>query len=282
MSKAIRVRDTLIRAAYSRTMSMPLERPVQELFQVTVTATEQVAPIMRRLTLQAPELVDYAPLGPDEYFGLVMPAEGHDLPELPPTDPDRATPRGKFAVPDEAQPSVRWYTIRAHRPELGEVDVDVVTHGDAGPGSAWVLRAEVGSVAAFQTGTSAYRTEGVEGPQVIAGDETALPAISRILEELPAGVEAYVFLEVPTLGDLPTLPTPRNATIRVLERGAGAPGSALVPAIESADLPIPTAAWIAGEQGSVAAVRRHLTGVRGAQKRSVYFCPYWILGKPRG
>jgi NADPH-dependent ferric siderophore reductase len=282
MSKAIRVRDKLIRAAYARSMSMPIERPAQNLFRVTVTAVAQVSPIMRRLTLHAPELATFCPLGPDEYFGLVMPAEGHELPELPPADPDRATPRGAFEVPEEQQPAVRWYTIRAHRPEVGEVDVDVVTHGDAGPGSSWVIRAGVGAVAAFQTGTSAYRTEDVDGPQVIAGDETALPAISRILEELPATVEAYVFLEVPARGDVPPLPTAPNAIITILERGTDAPGSALMPAIEAAELPIPTAAWVAGEQGSVAAVRRHLTGVLGAQKRSVYFCPYWILGKPRG
>lgn len=282
MSKAIRVRDKLIRAAYSRSMSMPIERTTQQLFVVTVTAAEQLSPIMRRLTLAAPELADYRPLGPDEYFGLVMPADGHELPPLPEPDPDRATPRGTFEVPEEQQPSVRWYTIRAHRPEAGEVDVDVVTHGDAGPGSAWVLRAQVGSVAAFQTGTSAYRTQEAEGPQIIAGDETALPAISRILEELPGTVEAHVFLEVPAVSDVPPLPSAHNATITVLERGTDTPGSALVPAIEAAELPIPTSAWIAGEQGSVAAVRRHLTGALGAQKRSVYFCPYWILGKPRG
>ncbi|QDO86968.1 siderophore-interacting protein [Ornithinimicrobium ciconiae] len=282
MSRALRVRDTLIRAAYARSMSMPIEREAHQLFRVTVTAAEQVSPIMRRLTLRAPELADYQPLGPDEYFGLVMPAAGQDLPALPEADPDRATPRGSFDVPDEQQPDVRWYTIRAHRPEVGEVDVDVVTHGDAGPGSAWVLRAEVGSQAAFQTGTAAYRTEQASGAQVIAGDETALPAISRILEELPATVEAHVFLEVPAVTDVPPLPSPRSAMITVVERGTGLPGSALVPAIEAASLPIPTASWIAGEKATVAAVRRYLTSEIGAAKRAVYFCPYWILGKPRG
>lgn len=284
MSKAIRLRDTLIRAAYARSMSMPMDRRDHQLFTVRVTRAEQISPIMRRLTLTAPELVAYRPLGPDEYFGLVMPADGWPLPVLPGADPDRATPRGAFDVPAEQEPTIRWYTIRAHRPEVGEVDVDIVTHGDAGPGSAWVERAEVGAEVAFQTGTSAYRTEGATGVHVIAGDETALPAISRILEELPRAVEAYVFLEVPSLADVPALPDVpgAKANVTVLERGTGAPGSALVPAIEGAELPIPTASWIAGEKGAVAAVRRHLTNEVGAQKRAVYFCPYWILGKPRG
>nr|WP_306238273.1 MULTISPECIES: siderophore-interacting protein [unclassified Ornithinimicrobium] len=259
-----------------------MERAAHQLFPVTVTAVQDLSPIMRRLTLSAPELGDYAPLGPDEFFGLVMPPEGHDLPELP-QDPDRATPRGAFGdLPEEARPEARWYTLRAHRPALGEVDVDVVAHGDAGPGSSWVLRAEVDAVAGFQTGTAAYRTGGATGPQVIAGDETAAPAISRILEVLPEGVEAHVFLEVPTVGDVPDLPHPAGATITVIERGTHAPGSALISAVEAADLPIPTGSWLAGEQKTVAGVRRHLVGTLGAEKRSIYHCAYWILGRARG
>lgn len=282
MSKALRVRDKLIRAAFSRTMSMPMDREAHQLFSVTVTSVRQLSPSMRRLTVSAPELVDYRPLGPDEYFGLVMPPSGHGLPELP-QDPDRATPRGLFTgLPVEERPQVRWYTVRAHRPQLGEVGVDIVTHGDAGPGSSWALRVEVGSVAGFQTGTAAYRTQGASGPQVIAGDETAVPAISRILEEVPADVEAHVFLEVPTIGDVPDLPSPAGATITVVERGGEAPGSALVPAVAAADLPIPTTSWLAGEQKAVAGVRRHLVGTLGAEKRSVYHCAYWVLGRARG
>lgn len=282
MSKALRVRDKLLRAAFARTMSMPMDRPEHQLFPITVTAVEALSPIMRRLTVRAPELGDYRPLGPDEYFGLVMPPPGHDLPELA-QDPDRATPRALFrSLPEQERPEVRWYTVRAHRPAHGEVDVDIVTHGDAGPGSSWVLRAAVGTRAAFQTGTAAYRTQGTSGPQVIAGDETAVPAISRILEELPADVQAHVFLEVPAVGDVPDLPDPVGATITVLERGADAPGSALVSAVEAADLPIPTAAWLAGEQKAIAGVRRHLVGTLGAEKRSIYHCAYWILGRPRG
>lgn len=282
MSTAIRVRDKLIRAAFSRTMSMPMERPVHQLFPVTVTATEQLSPIMRRLTLRAPELSDFSVLGPDEYFGLVMPPSGHPLPELP-QDPDRATPRGRFGhLPEEARPEVRWYTVRDHRPEAGEIDVDVVTHGDAGPGSSWVLGAEVGSVAGFQTGTAAYRTEGTGGPQLIAGDETAVPAISRILESLPEGVTAHVFVEVPSAADVPPLPQADGATLTVVERGDGAPGSALVPAVEQADLPVLTSAWVAGEQKAVAGVRRHVTGSLGVEKRAIYHCAYWILGRARG
>lgn len=282
MTTVTKVRDTLTRAAFARSMSMPMERSVHALFRVQVTAVEELTSVMRRLTLQAPELSHFEPLGPDEFFGLVMPPQGHPLPDLP-QDPDSPTPRGRFdGLPEQERPEVRWYTVRAHRPSLGEVDVDVVTHGDAGPGTSWVRRAEVGSVAGFQTGTSAYRTEGVGGTQVIAGDETALPAISRIIEELPAAVEAHIFLEVPARRDVPALPTAPGATITLVERGDGEPGSALLPAVREAQLPWPSSAWIAGEQSAVAAVRRHLIRELGAEKRSVYFCPYWIVGKPRG
>lgn len=275
------VRDRAERTAYERTMAMPVERTDHACFPVTVTAVGDLTAQVRRLTLQAPELRTFEPMGPDEFFGLLMPRPGQRLPDLSTiTGPN---PRPVLAgLPEADRPDLRWYTVRAHRPAVGEVDVDVVVHGDAGPGTAWIRRVEVGQVAAYQTGTACYRT-GHGGHQVIAGDESAVPAIAAILEGLEDDVTPHVLIEVPSVeADLPSLPDVRRGQLVVVERGSEAPGSALLPALAAMALPELRYAWVCGEQQSAASARRHLVQERGMAKTAVYFCCYWILGKPRG
>lgn len=287
MSTLTALRDRAVekaaRRAFARTMAMPIERPRHTCFAVTVRAVTDLTPLMRRLTLHAPELVGFTPLGPDEYFGLVMPPAGAALPPLPADG--GANPRPAFSgLAHEQRPAVRWYTIRAHRPALGEVDVDVVVHpGDpaAGPGADWVLGARTGDRAGFQTGTACYRLDGAPGAHVLVADETGVPAASAILEQLPDGVTAHLFVEVPRLDDVPPLPDVTGAFVQVIERGDDVPGSAVLPALAAADLPPVVFGWTVGEQGMVKEARRHLVSERGIDKRAVYFCGYWIQGRER-
>lgn len=275
-----RIREKVRRAAYARSTAMPIERERHSCFPVTVRAVLDLGPQLRRLTLTAPELVDYRPLGPDEYFGLVMPPPGQNLPDL--SGSTGANCRAALAeLPETRRPDLRWYTVRAHRPALAELDLDVVTHGEDGPGSRWVRRAEAGSAAAFQTGSACYRLGAAPGDQVVVGDETALPAVEAILAQIEDSVRPHVFVEVPS-ADALAHPVMQDDRVHLLTRGADAPGSALLPALEAADLPELSFGWVCGEQGMVAAVRRHLVDERRLDKRSVYFCAYWIQGRPRG
>ncbi|WP_153395182.1 siderophore-interacting protein [Ornithinicoccus halotolerans] len=279
-----RVRTRVRRAAYARTMAMPIEREHHHGFPVTVTDVVDVTPHYRRLTLAAPQLREYRTLGPDEYFGLVMPQPGQELPDL--SRLAGSNLRGALGeLPEVERPDLRWYTVRRHRPEAGEVDVEVVTHGDDGPGSSWVRRAQAGQLAGFQTGSSCYRLGSAAGDQVLVADETAFPALCGILEQAGPGVRPHVFLEVPGPGVLPDL-TPLAAglagTVAVVDRGDRAPGQAVTETLAAADLPAPTFAWACGEKELAASVRRHLVSERGMDKRRVYFCGYWILGRPRG
>lgn len=276
-----RVRNRVYRAAYARTMAMPIEREHHHGFPVTVTDVVDLTPHYRRLTLAGEGLREYRTLGPDEYFGLVMPRPGQQLPDV--ARLAGANLRGSLGeLPQEERPDLRWYTVRRHRPELGEIDVEVVTHGDDGPGSAWVRRARAGQVAGFQTGSSCYRLGSAAGDQVIVADETAFPALCGILEQAGPGVRPHVFLEVPGAGVVPELPPVTDGTVTVVERGDRAPGQTVTEALAAADLPAPSFGWACGEKELAASVRRHLVSERGMDKRRVYFCGYWILGRPRG
>jgi NADPH-dependent ferric siderophore reductase len=267
------------------TTAAPLERTHHRCVPATLTGATWVAPQLRRLTLCAPGLAGWAPFGPDEFVGLVLPRPGTALPDLSGvTGPNPRPVIG--AMPEAIRPDVRWYTVRAHRPELAEVDVEVVLHPDGevdeGPGARWARAARPGDTLAVQTGTTCYAPPADARVQVVAGDETAYPSLVGMVEGARGrDVELHVLLET-ARGALPDLPTPECGRLTVVHRGDRRPGDALVEALVEADLAAVDYAWVAGEQDLAARVRRHLVRERGVPRTSVYFCSYWILGRARG
>ena len=251
----------------------PNQRDVFDQFAMTVTAVVDVAPHLRRVTFHAPGFTGFRVTGPDECFGLLMPPSGRPL-TMP--SADRINVRTAIrALPAEDQPDLRWYTVRAHRPERGEIDVDFVLHGDAGPGTRWANRAEVGQSVGFRAGNSGYRPPSA-GTVLLAADETALPALCAIVESgVPA--DTRIFAEVPTEDYRVAV----DAPVTWLYRGDDAPGSHVLRAVADMPSPTPDYAWVCGESTLATTVRRHLVKERGMDRRSVMFSGYWKLGAAR-
>ncbi len=151
---------------------------------------------------------------------------------------------------------------------------------------------------------------------LLAGDETAVPAICAIAESLPEHARASVLLEVPTAGDVLDVAVPEGVRITWLPRRSGGRttprGSPLTAAVlaavgGTADCSAPASgadmddvdgetdllwevppepsgtsglyAWLAGEAGVVRALRRHLVGEVGVPRTSVAFMGYWRQGR---
>jgi NADPH-dependent ferric siderophore reductase len=166
------------------------------------------------------------------------------------------------------------------RPEAGELDVEFVLHGHDGPASSWAARAAPGDWVGLLAQPGTYHPLPPAGWQLLAGDETALPAIGAILESLVPGTRARVFIEVPGPRDMQDLSTRGDVRITWLPRSAH-PGdpSPLLRAIRQATLPEgPPYVWVAGETGLISALRRHLVAERGLDRRSICFCGYWRRG----
>ncbi|MFJ6133008.1 siderophore-interacting protein [Janibacter terrae] len=253
-------------------------------FEVTVVAVTDLNPVVRRITLSAPQLRDHRLVGPDEYFGLLVPGVDGRL-HLP--DPACSNVRAAISeMPEDEQPGLRWYTVRALRRDVHEIDVDIVTHGDSGPGSAWATAAQVGDRAAFRSGGALYSSF-EHARQLLVADETAVPALLAILEErdrrglpgLGADIEAHV--EVPSAEVLGGLDVPARVTVH--ERGDAAPGTAVLTALVAT--PVSTAdldhAWLCGESGLATSLRRHLVQEVGMDRRAITFSGYWKLGAAR-
>ncbi len=238
--------------------------------ELTVTRVRELTPRMLRVSFGAPAgLVHW----PDQQLKLCFP-RGGSL-NLPASDGDDMRWYQEFmAIPEDSRPWLRSFTVRRHDPARGELDIDFVLHGDAGPAVRWARTAAPGQVLGRYGPSEAYRTRLREGDwYLFAGDETALPAIGSLLESLPAAARALVLLEVADPAEAPQLSTSDATDVCCLFRSAGA---SLVDAVRALAFPDgAVSAWLAGEAGQVRAVRRHLVGERGVPKRSIAFTGYW-------
>lgn len=267
--------------AYARlTMASPIYRDADSQFEMTVVAVSDIGGGMRRVTFTAEEFGEFRLVGADEYFGLLMPRPGAAL-TLP--HDTRVNVRAAIADMAEAErPNLRWYTIRAHHAVNRTIDVDIVTHGDSGPGSAWACAARPGDRVGFRSGGALFRGHECEGPILIAADETAIPALASIADQHPVVLDrATIHVEVADPAIL-TAYALGGADVTVHVRTDGVPGSALLPALRDADLGQLVYAWICGESGMVTEGRRHLVRTVGVDRRKVLFSGYWKLGQERG
>jgi NADPH-dependent ferric siderophore reductase len=300
----------------------PAAAPGYRFFAAAVARVQRLSPSFLRLTLAGPELTGFGVGGADQRIKLVLSRDGNPVRGLLTDGPGWY--QDYCALPDDRRPYLRTYTVRAARPQLGELDVDVVLHGadggPAGPAAGWAAAAVPGNpiVVLGPDRSGSGRAWGVEwappadGPLFLAGDETAVPAISAIIEALPAGRRAVVVLEVPEAGDVLSLALPVGVVGRGRVRGQRARGEALGAAVPAAlrelgvaaaaaggepedvdraggilwDVPDAAAdgcyAWLAGEAGMVKELRRRLVRDLGIPRSSVAFMGYWRMGATEG
>ncbi|GGW29281.1 siderophore-interacting protein [Streptomyces xantholiticus] len=259
-------------------------------FDLKVTRTRRLGPSLVRITFAGKatangnSLRDFAAGGRDQSLSLFLPHPGQDAPVVPVDAGDLHAVLGAYrTLPEDVRAVMRSYTVREHRGDAGEVDIDFAVHEDGGPACRWALAAEpghkvmvLGPAVADNTAVRCRPPKDTDWVLIWA-DETALPAAAAILEWLPAGKTAKVWLEVPQSGDRLPLKTDADADITWLVREENAPSA--VEAVKAAGLPegVPYA-WIAGESGSVKALRRHLVNDREFDRRRVTFVGYWKRG----
>ncbi|MFE7593724.1 siderophore-interacting protein [Kitasatospora sp. NPDC057512] len=255
------------------------------LFPLRVARTAGLTPHLVRVTLTGESLTGFVNGGLDQRIKLLLPLPGQSEPLIPPGDGDFGWYQSWRETDPRVRPVLRTYTVRGRRFDPDEIDIDIAVHGDLGPGSRWAATAAPGDrvvvcgPAVEQAGGVEFRLPADPGWVLLAGDESALPAIAAILEELPAHLPVRVFAEVDGPAEEAYLPARRAGVETVwLHRRSGAPG--LTGAVRAADLPDGRPyAWIAGEAASVRELRRHLVGERGMDRRAVCFMGYWRAGR---
>ncbi len=264
-------------------MSFKDARKGRGLYRAKVVRSLQVTPHMRRVTVAGDDLRNLPNHGYDHWFRLFLPQPGHEVDFS--RVPDRLGMASylKFLTsPSGNRPIFRSYTVRELRPAMAELDIDFVVHGDVGVAGPWALRARPGDeVALIDQGRGFDPLDDVDY-HVLAGDESALPAILGILRDLPRDAKGVAIIEVPDLEDMQPTSLPTDFEISWLAReGSRAPiGAAALDALRAfvPDRPETLSAYVVGERTLATEGRRHLVSV-GVPKNRISFVGYWRAGK---
>jgi NADPH-dependent ferric siderophore reductase len=242
-----------------------------------VARVSRVAPALVRVTLTGDDLDDFVSASFDDHVKIFLPEPGSAMPALPAAGPDGIVfPEG---VP---RPAARDYTPRRYDRAARELDLEFALH-DAGPASAWAAQAEVGQYLGVGGPRGSFVTPAGLDWHLLIGDDTALPAIARRLEELPAGTRAIAAVEV--AGPAHEIPLESAADVSVVwahrsgEAGNAVPDSPLLDAVRNIDLPPGDGyVWAAGESSVVRALRQYLCEERGIDKKRIRASSYWRRG----
>lgn len=308
-------------------------------FEVHVMAVRRLSPSFVRITLGGAELVDMDDGGSlgtrDTRVKVVIPTtQGRPFDDIDLSDPDWY--RTWLALDPSTRGHIRTYTARSARLSavVPEIDIDFVLHldehGAGGPATVWAADAQPGQrLTVIAPNRHHGKAAGIEWRPptqvtgrplrvLIAGDETAAPAIAAILESLPDRHTGHALIEVPTAADVQELLAPPDMTVTFLVRGNRPRGERLQAALQNAvpsqasaacrapDVPAvdvetqilwetpqdepgtsagaaePFYAWIAGEAAVVRDIRRSLVRNHGIPREQVAFMGYWRQGRAEG
>jgi NADPH-dependent ferric siderophore reductase len=227
---------------------------------------------MLRVVLGGDELDGFAIESPASSVRLLLPPEGHDELVMP------TWTGNQFELPDGRRAPIRTFTPRYFDDERLELTLDIVLH-DHGAATDWARGAQVGDEAAISGPGRSEELDPDAQSFLLAGDESAIPAIGQLLEAIDPDRPVDVHVEIAAPDGRVELPTHPNATVTWHLAEAGAPpGESVVAAVQQAE-ELPDAVWVAGEAAAVQRVRKHLFDDRGRTRSSVTARGYWKLGR---
>jgi NADPH-dependent ferric siderophore reductase len=211
-----------------------------------VVRSEKVTPHMVRVVLGGNGFETFRPSEfTDSYVKLIVVADDVDMAGLA-----RPLTLDSFAeLPAAKQPVIRTLTVRRADAAAREIAIDVVVHGEHGAAGQWAATAEPGQPVYLMGPSGAYSPDPAADWHLLAGDETALPAISVALEALPANAIGQAFIEIAGPEDEIPLTAPEGVQINWVYRGGRADligedrAGDHAPLIEA----VKTAAWLPGQ-----------------------------------
>lgn len=241
--------------------------------QVAVRRVEQLGPRVVRVTLSGSELESLTVEEPAASARLLLPSPGASDLVMPSWNGN------EFLLADGRRPILRTFTPLRVDADARELDLEIVVHG-AGIASEWAATAEPGYRAAISGPGRGYTVNRDAPAYLLGGDETAIPAISQLLETIPAETSVQVRIEVAHPDGRLALPEHPRATVEWCDLSPRAPpGDALVAAIRRVDLVPDARVWVAGEAAAVQRIRRYLFEDRGMPRAQTSIRGYWKHGR---
>lgn len=229
---------------------------------LTVKTATNLTPNMRRVTLHGKELSSF------------------------PKDAEGAYIKLLFNQPGVAKPTMRTYTVAEQRYEQNEIDVDFMLHNsnenstDHGIAAHWSLGANIGDIISV-AGPGPAKFINIDADYfLLAGDMTALPALTANLKRLPKNAKGKAFIEILSEADKQDLAKPDNVELHwVINDKPGSDESPLFNAIEKAHLTTEKlATWIACEFKTMKKIRQYLKEECSVERSHLYISSYWKKG----
>ena len=223
---------------------------------LTVRRVERITPGMVRVTLAGAELEGFVSASFDDHVKLFFP------------------------VPGEEAPAARDYTPRRYDAARGELAIDFALH-EAGPATAWAASTVPGAALTVGGPRGSFVLPDDLDWYLLAGDETALPAIGRRIEELPASARIVALIEVADAGERQGFPPRPGLEVTWVERGGAPAGGAdrMVAALEAVVIPPGQGhAWVACESEVARRLRRVLVERHGLPRERIKAAGYWQRG----
>lgn len=292
--------------------------------EIEIAEIRRLSPAFVRFTFTSPALAGFGIEGGpllDQRIKLIFPEMTGRLPSFEGAD------ESWFATwlqrPVAERGHMRTFTVRRFMDAGADsrLEVDFALHhgSDCGPAARWAAAAGVGDRVVLLGPARGLPYGGIEfapGPAtevLLVGDETAVPAISAIIEDGLDGRRASAYLEVPAAADILEMVLPEDVDVTWLARQerprgellraavARRTGSIMVapapegevavdlwetptysssgePVAEAMTSPASLYAWVAGESSTVTAIRRHLVREVGLDRSQVAFMGYWREG----
>jgi NADPH-dependent ferric siderophore reductase len=240
-----------------------------------VRSVSPVTPKMIRIIVGGDQLAGFVSAAHDDHVKLFFPHPGQETPVLPTPGPN-----GPVYPEGVERPTARDYTPRRYDATANTLALDFVLH-DAGPATAWAAQAKPGDFLGVGGPRGSFIVPDDFDWYLLAGDETALPAMGRRLEELSPSARAIVVAEVADAAEEQRFETRARLEVHWLHRNGAAPGdkAGMRKAVAALNLPSGDGySWVAAEAAVAKELRRHLVEERGLSKERVKAAAYWKHG----
>ncbi|UOO81685.1 siderophore-interacting protein [Uruburuella testudinis] len=243
---------------------------------IRVQSWHDLSPNLRRIVFHSPELADYPFECNGAHIKIFLPQPGQSEPVMP-----EITPHGPRWPNKASAPYKRSYTLSAYDREACTLAIDFVLHGDNGPASAFAEQVQSGQTIGVSPPAGKRGLLEAAPCCLLAGDLSALPAITAMLADMAADTQGCVLLWLPESADLPaSLPKPAGVEIKLFTDADADPMGKLVRSAEAwqpcgSDARV----WFAGEAEMVAALRPIARVKWQLPAGQCYAVPFWRRGE---
>ncbi|MFF0950104.1 siderophore-interacting protein [Rhizobium leguminosarum] len=221
---------------------------------LTVESVVDITPNMRRVVLAGDDLADFISLGADDHIKIFIPtADGGE--------------------------ERRDYTPRRYDNAERRLTIDFALH-EAGPVTKWAIDARPGDELDIGGPRGSAVVSKTVKRWLLIGDETALPAIGRRIEESGAGTVITTIAAVTGPLEEQTFETSAELHVRWAHRplSQATDATALLKLLSTVDIQPETFIWVAAEASVTRDIRAYLLE-RGCPLGWIKASGYWVFGK---